>query len=188
MVLLLFVSVSAPSWGSIYFLKVHAATTSTPEQRFGIFGYCVTGGAGCSAATFGYPLTLSGLGNDHNFGNTALHNLTKALIVHPIAGALSLLAMIWGFLGVCVASRACTILMSITAFFALLGALLALAIDLALWIIMRNRTQDAGYYAALGNANWLTVGAVAALILGTCTAACGALSPRFGGRMAGEKY
>jgi hypothetical protein len=39
--------------------------------------------------------------------------------------------------------------MAITAFFALLGALLALGIDLALWIIMRNRTQDAGYYAAL---------------------------------------
>jgi hypothetical protein len=63
MVLLLFVSVSAPSWGSIYFLKVHAADAVTPEQRFGIFGYCLTGGGGCSSATFGYPLTLQGLGD-----------------------------------------------------------------------------------------------------------------------------
>ncbi len=91
-------------------------------------------------------------------------------------------------LGVCLASRACTILMSITAFFALLGALLALAIDLALWIIIRNRVRAAGFIASLGNANWLTVGAVAALILGTCTAACGSCGRFATGRMGGEKY
>lgn len=187
MVLLLFVSVSAPTWNSIYFLRVNAISAPATQLRFGIFGTCVTG-KGCSSATLGYPLTLSGLGNNTNYGNTALHNLTKALIVHPIAGALALLAMVWGFLGVCAASRACTILMSITAFFALLGSLLALGIDLALWIIMRDRYNNAGFHSVLGNAIWLTLGATVALILGTCTAACGSCGRFATGRMGGEKY
>jgi hypothetical protein len=187
MVLLLFVSVSAPTWSDVYFLRVNAPATPSTQLRYGIFGYCVTG-KGCSAATFGYPLSLAGLGNNQTFGTTGLHNLTKALIVHPIAGALALLAVIWGMLGVCAASRACTILMSITAFFALLGALVAFAIDLALWIIMRDDVQNAGYSATLGNAIWLTLGAFVALILGTCTAACGSCGRFATGRMGGEKY
>jgi hypothetical protein len=39
--------------------------------------------------------------------------------------------------------------MSLTAFIGLLAALVALAIDLALWIIVRNRLQDRGYDADL---------------------------------------
>lgn len=96
--------------------------------------------------------------------------------------------------------------MSLTAFIGLLAALVALAIDLALWIIVRNRLQDRGYDADLvrllfpilsipsadplfqGNALWITVGACAALILGTCTAACGSCGRFATGRMGGEKY
>jgi hypothetical protein len=39
--------------------------------------------------------------------------------------------------------------MSLSAFLALLAALVALAIDLALWIIVRNRIRDRGYEAEL---------------------------------------
>ena len=39
--------------------------------------------------------------------------------------------------------------MSLTAFLGLLAALVALAIDLALWIIARNRLEDRGYDADL---------------------------------------
>lgn len=39
--------------------------------------------------------------------------------------------------------------MSLTAFLGLLAALVALAIDLALWIIVRNRLEDRGYDADL---------------------------------------
>lgn len=115
-------------------------------------------------------------------------------------------------LGVCLASRACTIFMSLTAFLALIATAVAFAIDMALWVIIRNRVRDRGYEAELvstkrsvfaetgnadgsmgteyfqGNANWLTVGALAALILGTCTAACGSCGRFATGRMAGEKY
>lgn len=51
--------------------------------------------------------------------------------------------------GVALASRTCTILMSLTAFLALLASLVALALDLALWIIIRNRIRDRGFEAEL---------------------------------------
>jgi hypothetical protein len=32
-----------------------------------------------------------------NFGTGVLHNFTKVQILHPVAGALALVALIWGF-------------------------------------------------------------------------------------------
>lgn len=103
-----------------------------------------------------------------NFGTGVLRNFTKVQILHPVAGALALIALIWGLvrhtlpslstpyanpltgqLAIILASRACTIFMSLTAFLGLLAALVALAIDLALWIIARNRLHDRGYDADL---------------------------------------
>lgn len=185
MVLLLFVSVSAPTWNKIYFLE---AKNGVNYIRYGIFGYCTNNG--CSAHSLGYDLTLDPIGVNYSYTSTVLHNLTKAMILHPIAGALALLAMFWGFLGVMLASRVCTILMALTAFIALLASLIVFAFDLALWIIIRNKfnKNGEGASASLGNANWLTVGACAALILGTCTAALGSCGRFARGRMAGEKY
>jgi len=189
LVLLLFVSVSCPTWRDIYFLK---ATAMGKELRWGLFGSCyqtIAGGAyTCTKHTFGYNLDLTSIGVNANYSTTTLHEITRALIVHPIAGALALGAVIWGLLGVCAASRFCTVMMSLTAFLALVGALLALALDLALWLIVRKDLDNAGYSGTLGNAIWMTVGACAALVLGTCTAACGSCGRFATGRMGGEKY
>lgn len=183
MVLLIFVSVSVPVWDKIYFLKA----TVTDEVKFGIWGYC-TSGVGCTDSTLGYRVTLDTVGGSYTEGSTVLYNFTKVMVLHPIAGGLALLAVLFGLLGVCLASRACTIFMSLTAFLAMITTAVAFAIDMALWVIIRNRVRDRGYDAELGNANWLTVGALAALILGTCTAACGSCGRFATGRMAGEKY
>jgi hypothetical protein len=51
--------------------------------------------------------------------------------------------------------------------------LLIFVIDMALFGIVRNRFRDNGVPAQYGNANWITLGAVAALMLGMCTGACG---------------
>jgi len=188
MVLLLFVSVSAPTWHDIYFLGAWSSSKST-EIRYGIFGYCVVGGSGgCSKHSLGYDITLSPIGVDYSAETGILKNFTKVMVLHPIAGALALLSVLWGFLGVCMASRACTILMSLTAFLALLATLVVFAIDLILWLIVRSRIRDHGYHAGLGNANWLTAAAAGALILGACTAACGSCGRFATGRMGGEKY
>ncbi len=44
------------------------------------------------------------------------------------------------------------------------------------------------FFFQQGNAIWLTLGATVALILGTCTAACGSCGRFATGRMGGEKY
>jgi hypothetical protein len=46
-------------------------------------------------------------------------------------------------------------------------------LDMALFGIVRNRYRDIGVAAQYGNANWLTLGALVALVLGFCAATCG---------------
>jgi hypothetical protein len=46
-------------------------------------------------------------------------------------------------------------------------------IDMVLFGIARNRLRGQGLVAQYGNANWLTLGAFLALLLGFCTGACG---------------
>lgn len=183
-VLLIFVSVSAPTWRDIYFLS---ASNGQGTIRYGVFGYCTASGA-CSKTSLGYQLSTAAIGGNFVELGTTLHNFTYVLILHPIAAGLAGIAFLFGLLGACLASRACTIFMTIIAFLALLVTLVAVGIDLALWIIMRRLLNDNGFNAMLGNANWLTIGALAALILGTCTAACGSCGRFATGRMGGEKY
>lgn len=116
-----------------------------------------------------------------------LHNLSKTLILHPIAGLLSFLAFLFGLLGVGAASRAATIMMAILSFFGALVGLVIFVIDMVLWNVLKNRLQDNGVTASLGNANWLTVGAVAAMILAMCASFFGACGRFATGRAAGEK-
>jgi Na+-translocating ferredoxin:NAD+ oxidoreductase RnfA subunit len=52
-------------------------------------------------------------------------------------------------------------------------ALVAFAIDMALFGIVRDRIRDYGVPAQFGNANWLTLGALVALSLSFCASACG---------------
>ncbi|KAG1855765.1 hypothetical protein DFJ58DRAFT_785684 [Suillus subalutaceus] len=81
-----------------------------------------------------------------DINTTTLHNLTSVLILYPIAAGLSGLAFLFG---VCGAGyhRAGTVFM--------------------------NRLRSNGINANWGNANWLALGALVALLIGSCTAACG---------------
>lgn len=117
-----------------------------------------------------------------------LHNLTYVLILHPIAGFFCFIGMIFGLIGFAAGSRALTILMALSNFIGGIIALVVFVIDMVLWNILRNRIRNAGYDAMLGNANWLTVGAVVAAFLASFTACCGAFGRFATGRSAGEKY
>lgn len=59
-----------------------------------------------------------------------LHNLSKTMVLHPIAGALSFIAFVLGLMGVACASRAATILMGILSFLGLLVGLVVFVIDM----------------------------------------------------------
>ena len=46
-------------------------------------------------------------------------------------------------------------------------------IDMILFLIARQRHRNAGNIAQYGKDNWLTLGALVALLLGFCASACG---------------
>jgi len=163
-VLLIFVSISSPTWEQISFLNVGSGGRVT---RFGVFGY--TG----SGISIGYYFNARGWPDNAALINTTvIHNLTKLLILHPIAAGLAGLSVIFGLCGACY-HRVGTVFMALLAGLATVITFVIWVIDMVLFGIVRNRYRDQGIPAQYGNANWLTLGAVIALLLATCTGACG---------------
>lgn len=107
-----------------------------------------------------------------NINTTVIHNLTISLILHPIAAGLAGLALLFGLCGASY-HRVGTILMTLLSGIAGLLTLVVWVIDMALFGIVARRYRSQGIPAQYGNANWLTVGALVALILGFCASACG---------------
>ncbi|KAG8902852.1 hypothetical protein FRB99_004014 [Tulasnella sp. 403] len=161
-VLLLIVTLSAPIWNDISFLN---AIIGGREIHFGVFGY--TG----SPKKLGYPLDQLNV-NGGLFTNGTIHNLTYVLVLHPIAAGLSFLAVLFGLCGAAY-HRSGTILMSIATAVAAVVTLVAWVVDMVLFGITRNHLRGQGYPAQYGNANWMTLGALVALLLGFCTSICG---------------
>ncbi|KAF8758597.1 Pali protein [Rhizoctonia solani] len=151
-VLLVIVTVSAPIWNDVSFLN---ASVGGREIHFGVFG-------------------------TDNLNTTTIRNLTYIMVLHPVAAGLAGLAVIFGLCGAAY-SRVGTIFMSLAAALATICTLIVFVIDMVLWGIARNRIRDEGASANYGNANWMVAGALAALLLGFCSAAlgsCGRFSRR----------
>ncbi|KAL1745703.1 actin cortical patch SUR7/pH-response regulator pali [Schizophyllum fasciatum] len=164
MVLLVFVSVSTPTWDKISFLNV---PNSQGEQRFGVFGY--TG----SQAHIGYDFNPRVDEYDPSKLNTKIiHNLTYVLILYPIAAGLSGLAFIFGLCGAGY-HRAGTVFMSLLSGLALLVTLVVWVVEMVLFGIVKARLHDQNVDAKWGNANWIGLGALAALLVGFCVSSCG---------------
>ncbi|KAF8487596.1 hypothetical protein JB92DRAFT_3021748 [Gautieria morchelliformis] len=178
MVLLIFVSVSAPTWEKISFLDVTVGGRTT---HFGVLGFTGSGrsvGYRIDPTVFGLPNTTL----DNNVNNV-IHSLTFVLILHPIAAGLSALAVLFGLCGAAY-SRAGTIFMAFAASLATTVTLVAWIIDMVLWSIFRNSIRSAvaqsqvaqavgNTSAQYGNAIWLTLGALVALLLASCAGALG---------------
>ncbi|KAH7908423.1 hypothetical protein BJ138DRAFT_1091299 [Hygrophoropsis aurantiaca] len=155
MVLLIFVSVSAPTWNKVSFLN-------TAGRSFGVFGY--TGSKPHVGYAFPFP--------NSNINTSILHNLTYVLVLYPVAAGLSGLAVLFGICGAGY-HRAGTVFMSLLAALAMLCTLVAWVISMALFGVTRDKLNSDGITAQLGNANWIALGALVALLVGFCTAACG---------------
>ncbi|KAG8818153.1 hypothetical protein FRC17_010920 [Serendipita sp. 399] len=171
-VLLVFACVSGNVWSKISFLD---AQVNGRVIHFGVFGY-----TGINRATVGYNIQDAiGSFPDNTLGTQALKALTYVLILHPVAAFFALVACLFGFCGAGF-SRIGTILMSLCAALATLITLVVWVVDMSLWGIVRNRIRGhgpPGSTANYGNANWLVLGAVVALLLGFCTAAFGSCLP-----------
>ncbi|KIJ26114.1 hypothetical protein M422DRAFT_38353 [Sphaerobolus stellatus SS14] len=165
MVLLIFVSVSSPTWEKISFLDV---TQGGQTTHFGVFGYTGTS----THVGYFFDTVRLGLPGNTKLNNDVFHNLTFVLVLHPVAAGLAGLAVLFGLCGAAY-SRIGTIFMTLTSTLALLVTLVVWIIDMVLWGIARDRFRDVGAKARYGNANWLTLGALIALILAFCAGAVG---------------
>jgi len=157
-VLLVIVSVSAPTWNSVYFLR---ASFGELSYHFGVFGY--TG----SQVHVGYhfpSIVASKL--------STVHHLTIALILHPIAAGLSGMALLFGLCGAGY-HRSGTVLMTLSSSLAAIVTFIAFVLDLVLFSIARHEFRKFDWSSQYGNAIWMTLAALIALLLGFCTAGCG---------------
>ncbi|GBE81214.1 pali-domain-containing protein [Sparassis latifolia] len=169
MVLLIFASVSPPTWNPISFLNTNVGGVST---HFGVFGY--TG----STTHVGWHFP-SGIG-DNTINDTTFHNLTYILVLIPVAAGLSGLSWLFGLCGAAY-HRAGTVFMTLLSAVAFLVTLIAWVVEMVLFGVARNHVRDAGNYAQYGNANWLVLGALLALLLGFFASLCGSFG-RYGSR------
>ncbi|KAH7104073.1 pali-domain-containing protein [Auriculariales sp. MPI-PUGE-AT-0066] len=163
--LLIIASVSVPVWDSIYFLKVRSGGD---EMRFGAWGYTGT------SAHLGYyiPPEIVGV-KSSDASRNSLHALTFVMVLHPIAAAFAGLSVIFGLCGAAY-SRAGTIMMTLSAALATLVTLVVWIIDMCLWGIAHHRVNhDTSFTATWGNANWIVLGALVSLLIGSCTGLCG---------------
>ncbi|KAI9442416.1 pali-domain-containing protein [Lactarius indigo] len=149
-ILLVLVSVSAPTWDRVYFLR---ATNGGLSYHFGVFGY--TG--------YRFPIAPPGHGE---LSSATIHNLTYTLILHPG------IALLFGLCGAGY-HRSGTVLMTLSSSLAALVTLVAFVLDMVLFSIARHEFRKFGWSSQYGNATWLTLGALVALLLTFCTAGCG---------------
>jgi len=177
-VLLIFVSVSAPVADWLYFLK---ATSGGTEIRLGNWGACVRlagGSFSCTDKSLGYRADdiVDTLGETGDISGSVVRGLTYALVLHPIAAGVTLIAMI-----VSLTTNVCLdICGSLIAFFAFLVCLVALIVDSVLFITARNRINSnvAGSPASLSNCYWMVVTATVSLLLAAITVCFGSARAR----------
>ena len=179
-ILLIFVSVGSPTWDRIFFLEAEGV-------HFGPFGF--TG----SGTSFGYlfpdslatqsvhthSLDMLDASLDYTYTTSRLntknvHNLTKTLFLHPLAA---------GFAGLAAIAGGCLHRFSAIFFttLAFLTTLVAWVCSMVLIGIVRHRIRDAhnsDSAAQYGNAEWMTLGALVALLVAWILIPAGAICSR----------
>lgn len=95
------------------------------------------------------------------------HPSTDALVLNPIAAGVVFVAFLFGLFS----NTACGVLASIMSFFAFLVTIVALALDLGLFVTARHRLNDYSdnINAMLGNAIWLVVAAAILQLIAAVT-------------------
>ena len=81
-------------------------------------------------------------------------------------------AFFFGLLAAIFHFRVCAIIMTLLTGFGMMTTFVAWVIDMILFGIARQRYRNDGDIAQYGNANWLTLGALIALLLGFCFSTC----------------
>ncbi|ODN77068.1 hypothetical protein L202_05605 [Cryptococcus amylolentus CBS 6039] len=197
-ILLLLVTLSVPIIKSIYLLRINGSislglASGKASVDAGVLGLCYTGAeasilgvsvhddGSCNSPELGYsvfdnPIIAIIIDNNSDLSHTTLKNLTKALVLNPIACGLAGLALFTALFAWLCASRVFEIITFFTVCLASLIAWLAFALDLAIPLVARhkiNDDDDSILSASLGNAMWLALVGAILLTLSICLAGCG---------------
>lgn len=184
------VSVSEPTWNKVSFLNVRMSNGTTHYGCFGYtnhdvgigyyFGYAFpieSWKIHCSylRPQQKQPIELDNLAqldqDTHSpsnwcasFDSEPFSSPNRLPLWHHLAAAgIAGIAFAFGLFGLFF-HRFGTIVMALLAGLALLTCFVAWVIDMILFGIARQRYRDEGLWAQYGNANWLTLGALTALI------------------------
>jgi hypothetical protein len=200
-ILLLFVSLSVPIIKSIYLFKLgvnvasSVVTSASGSVKFGVWGYCVSpinvAVAGisrsvsgeCSSTRLGYTFdeSIESALRVSGFNNVIKKGLTTVLVLHPIACLLAFVAFLTSLFmlrrGRNGTSRLPSLCTAGVAFLALLVTLIVFILDIVLVVVVRAKVLDQGAQLKFswGNAVWMVLGALIALILanlGACIGIC----------------
>ncbi|EIW67289.1 hypothetical protein TREMEDRAFT_69771 [Tremella mesenterica DSM 1558] len=163
-VLLLIATLTAPIWHTIGFLTVRNAGV---QSVFGTFGYCLSGGPndGCSNTALGYDIaSISGAVSDYTYINNHLDDVTKALILHPIACGLSTIT----FLTTLISHRTSFLISSFFSISTFIVTFVVMIIDFVLfgmikYEIRHNTTGTADYSTGV----WLVLSSTIVLFFST---------------------
>jgi len=146
---------------------VSSDTESVDQIRFGIWAYCIyddqTGDRTCIDPGHGYTVHLLSASNNITIGPAA----TRGLAVHPVAAGVTFLALLCSF-----SSHFTLILIaSLLSFLAAVLTLIAFAIDIALYVIVRdrvNRLDNVGVRSVAAPGFWMTLASLILLLLAGC--------------------
>jgi len=145
---------------------------SLSELRLGIWSYCYTalnGDMVCSDTGHGYSLSIQ---NSVNNTVTIASSWTLGLAVHPVACGVSFIGLLLSFSQ----HITVTLLASLASLLAATLALIAFAIDIALYAYFKNQMGNLGFGGSstiTGPGFWLTFVAMILLFLAGFTVCCG---------------
>jgi len=189
-VLLICVSISLPAFTGTDITRVHFSSGSPTtgsvvmsQLRFGIWAYCYDDTHGARTCIDGraYSLQVHASSNGQN-SVTIESSWTRGLAVHPVAAAVSFIAFLLALSN----HIAVELFAFVVAFVAALITLIAFAIDIALFVFVKNKMNDLaiGAHTIAGPGFWITFVAFFLLILGGCTVCFGHRKNRSGSRYA----
>ncbi|KAH9037649.1 hypothetical protein EDB85DRAFT_589917 [Lactarius pseudohatsudake] len=189
-ILSLLVSISLPGIPTVDIARTHFTGGATPhvstntesiEQiRFGIWAYCTyddqTGDRTCVGPGHGYTVHLLSASKNITIGPGA----TRGLAVHPVAAGVTFVALLCSF-----SSHVTLVLIaSLLSFLAALLTLIAFAIDLSLYVIVRDRVNNLDSVSARSVAApglWMTLVSLILLLLAGCAVYFGRRHTRMSG-------
>ncbi|KAF4568408.1 hypothetical protein EYR40_010185 [Pleurotus pulmonarius] len=190
-------SISLPYLTALDITRVHfgnagAAGTSNQgvtELRLGVWAYCsydVNDSRTCSKAGHGYNV---GIGSvvDRNTSVIIGSSWTRGLAVHPVATAITFVALLLSFSQ----HITVTLVSSIVSFFAALLTLIAFAIDIALFVYVRHQAKKINGIDPNTNAGpgfWLTLVTFILLLLAGGTVCFGRRRDRLSGATTTTTY